>query len=116
MKVLHTQGVIQSYPALEGSKSVSAGLALRQRLQQRLRILQVSRIKTLGEPMVDWCQEVMGFLAFPLLLPQAGEAHRCTQLQGFGLLAASHVEGLLEARLGVGLIPTALDWVALFCA
>ena len=53
---------------------MSAGVALRQRLQQRLGILQVSRIKALGEPVVDWCQEVMGFLAFALLLPEASEA------------------------------------------
>ena len=72
---------MKPYPALEGSKSVSAGLALRQRLQQRLRILQVSRIKTLGEPMVDWCQEVMGFLALTLLLPQFGKAGGSTEFE-----------------------------------
>ena len=65
---------MKPYPALEGSKSVSAGLALRQRLQQRLRILQISRIKAFGEPTVDRCKEVVGFLAFAVLLPESGKA------------------------------------------
>ena len=33
-----------------------------------------SRVKALGEPVIDWCQEVMGFLAFALLLPEASQA------------------------------------------
>jgi len=74
MKVLHYQGVMNRHPALSGSKGVSASVALCQRLQQRLRILQVSGIKPLGEPMVHGCQEVMGFLAFALLLPETSQA------------------------------------------
>ena len=31
--------------------------------------------------MVDWCQQVMGFLAFPLLLPETGETGRSTITQ-----------------------------------
>ena len=74
MKVLHTSGVMNMCPALLGRKGVSTDVALRQRVQQCLRLLQVSRIKPLGEPIVDWCQEVMGFLAFPLLLPETSQA------------------------------------------
>jgi hypothetical protein len=55
MKVLHTQGVMNMRPALEGRIGVSTGVALRQRLQQYLGFLEVSRIKSLGEPAVDWC-------------------------------------------------------------
>jgi hypothetical protein len=54
MKVLHTQWVMNTHPALLGSKSVSTGVALRQRVQQRLGLLQVRRVKALGEPAVDW--------------------------------------------------------------
>ena len=61
-------------PAWVGSTGVSTGVALRQRLQQRLRLVQVSGVKALGEPMVDWCEEVMGFSAFPLLLPESSQA------------------------------------------
>ena len=68
------QGIVNTRPAWLGSKVVSTGVALRQCLQQRLGLLQVSRIKALGEPMVDWCQEVMGFLAFALLLPESSQA------------------------------------------
>ena len=54
MKVLHTQRVMNPCPALLESKSVSTGVASHQRVQQYLRRLQVSRVKALGEPAVDW--------------------------------------------------------------
>src|SRR5260370_41412161 len=50
-----------------------AVLSLRERLQQRLRILQVSRVKSFGEPVIDWCQEGMGVLGFVLLVPEASK-------------------------------------------
>ena len=71
---LDSRGYEHAYPGLEGRKGVVAGVTLRQRLQQRLRILQVSGIKPLGVPIVDWCQEVMGFLAFALLMPESSQA------------------------------------------
>jgi len=74
MKVLHTQWVMNTHPALVGSKSVSTGGALRQCVQQCLRLLQVGGVKALGEPAVDWCQEAMGFLTFALLLPESSQA------------------------------------------
>src|SRR5262245_28977419 len=97
MKALHTQWVMNTRPALLGSKGVSISVALRQRVQQCLRLLQVSGVKALREPAVNWCKEVIGFLALALLLPQAREAHGGPQLQGFGLLAAGDVQGALEA-------------------
>jgi hypothetical protein len=56
MKVLHTQGVMNTCPALEGRQGVSAGVALRQLIQKRFRLLQVGGVKALGEPTVDRCQ------------------------------------------------------------
>jgi len=53
MKVLHTQRVMNTCLALLGSKGVSTGIVLRQRIQQCLRLLQISRVKALGEPVVD---------------------------------------------------------------
>ena len=53
MKVLHTQAVMNTRPALYGRKGVSASVALRQRLQQCLGFLQVSRVKALSEPDVN---------------------------------------------------------------
>jgi hypothetical protein len=55
MKVLHTQEVMNIHPALEGRKGVSASVALRQRLQQRLGLLEVGCVKPLCEPVVDRC-------------------------------------------------------------
>ena len=59
MKVLHTQGVMNTHLTLLGRKDVSTGVALRQRVEQRLGLLQVCRIPPLGEPAVDGCQEIM---------------------------------------------------------
>ena len=67
-----------------------------QLLQQCLRLLEVGRVKPLGEPAVERRQQRAGFGALALLLPQARAAHRRSQLQRPGLLAAGHVEGLVE--------------------
>ncbi len=69
MKVLHSQGVMNTCPALVGRQGVSTGVALRQRVQQGPGLLQVGRVKALGEPVIDRGEQVMSFLAFPLLLP-----------------------------------------------
>ena len=87
--------------ALVGSKGVSTGVALRQRVQQCLRIFQVRRIKAFGEPPVDRCQEVMGFLALALLLPETRQAGGGPQLPGFGSLVAGQGQGLVEAGFGL---------------
>ena len=53
MKALYTQRVMNTHQALEGRTGVSASIALRQRLQQRLGLLEVGSVKALGEPAVD---------------------------------------------------------------
>src|SRR5215471_9531494 len=78
-------------------------LEIERLLQERLRLLQVSRITALREPARDRCQEVSGFGALALLLPQAGQAHGGPQLPGFGLLLAGNGQRLLEA--GFRLLP-----------
>src|SRR5262249_44467649 len=74
-----------------------------QRLQQRLGLLQINRVKALAEPAVDLCQELVGFSTFALALPQSTQAHRRAQLQGSRLLAAGHGESLTKTgfRLSV---------------
>src|SRR5262249_44636700 len=42
-------------------------------LQQRLRLLEVSSVKALGEPPVDGCQQLVGLGTFALLLPQPAQ-------------------------------------------
>src|SRR5262245_66320909 len=61
--------------------------SLRELLQQRLRLLEVSGVKALGEPAVDRREQLVGFSMLALLLPQAGQAHGRPQLQRFRLLA-----------------------------
>jgi hypothetical protein len=109
MKVLHTQWVMNTRPALLGRKGVSTGVALRPRVKQCLRILQVSGVKPLGEPVVDRCQQVVGFLALALLLPQAAQARGSPQLPGLGLLAAGNGQGLLEAGFRLGRVRDSLS-------
>src|SRR5262245_56553498 len=82
--------------ALLGSQGVSTGVALRQHVQQCLRLLQISGVKALGEPAVDGCQQLVGLGTFALLLPQPAQASGSTQLPGFGLLTAGNGERVVE--------------------
>src|SRR5436309_10589886 len=104
VKVLPTQGVINMRPAWLGRKGGSTGVALHQRIQQCLRLLQIRRIKAFGEPAIDGCQEVMGFLAFALPLPESSETCCCTEFERFGLLVLGYTDGVMEAVLRVSLI------------
>jgi len=110
MKVLPTQWAMNARLALLGSKGVSTSVALRQRVQQCLRFLQVEGVKALGEPAVDRRQQLVGFRPPALLLPQARQAHSGAQLQGLGLLAAGDLQGALEA--GFRLPPVVVSSVA----
>src|SRR6266511_2015380 len=69
-----------------------------QLLQQRLGLAQIGRVKALGEPAVDWRQEVAGFDSLTLALPQARQTHRSAQLPPSRLLLASDGERLLKTR------------------
>src|SRR6516164_802506 len=104
MKVLHTQWVMNTRPALLESKGVSTGVALHQRVQQYLRLLQVSGVKALGEPAVDRCQQFVGFGALALALPEASEAGGRPQLQGLDLLTPGDGEGVLKTGDGLRLL------------
>ncbi len=64
--------------------------------QQRLRLLQVSGVKALGEPTVDRRQQLAGLVPLALALPQPTQTHRGPKLPGLGLLAAGDVEGLMK--------------------
>src|SRR5262245_34825444 len=48
-------------------------------LKYRLGLLQVGRVKALGEPAVDRGEQLTGLGALALLLPQARQAHRRAQ-------------------------------------
>src|SRR5262245_51519011 len=53
----------------------STGIALPQHVQQRLRLLEIGRVKALGEPAVHGCQQPVGCGPLALLLPQARQAY-----------------------------------------
>src|SRR5712691_6827884 len=72
--------------------------------EQRLGVLQVSRVQSLGEPVVDRRQQLEGLGPLALLLPQPAQAHGRPQLPGFGLLAAGNSQGLLEAGFRLRLV------------
>jgi hypothetical protein len=50
-------------------------------IKQRFSLLQVGGVEALGEPAIDRREQVVGFSALALLLPQAHQAHRRPQLQ-----------------------------------
>jgi hypothetical protein len=50
-------------------------VSLRELLQQQFGLLEDRRVEALGEPAVNWCEEVAGFGAFALVSPKAREAH-----------------------------------------
>src|SRR5438132_1580166 len=73
-----------------GLLGTAAPLAARpspQRLEQCLSLLEVRRLKALGEPAVNGRLQRVDLRALPLLLPQAGQAHGGPQFPGLGLLA-----------------------------
>src|SRR5262245_43659463 len=94
---LYSMSSEHTHLGVSRSKGVSAGVTLRQGVQQRLGLLEVGGVKALGEPAVDRRQQRARFVPLALLLPQAAEAHSSAQLQGFGLLAVGDVESPLEA-------------------
>src|SRR5215475_9334688 len=88
----------------------------RECIEQRLGLLQVDGVKSLGEPVVHLHQQRVGLSALALELPQATQAHGGAQFEGFCLLVTGHIEGVLKTRLGFVVIQTALSWVVLSCA
>jgi hypothetical protein len=51
------------------------GVSRRQLLQQRLRVLQIARVKALSEPPVHRSKQFASLLHTALVTPEAGEAH-----------------------------------------
>jgi hypothetical protein len=69
-----SDGLVAYWPFNGNAKGCAE---LGQFLQQLLGVLQVGRIKALGEPAVDRCQEIVSGFSLALLLPQATEAQGC---------------------------------------
>jgi len=73
-------------------------------LQQRLRLLQVCRVKPFGKPAIHRGQQVIGVLALALGLPQTGQAGGSMEFPKFSLLIVGNAEGSLEAGFSLGCI------------
>src|SRR5215475_13368351 len=69
-------------------------------VEQRLRLFEVGCGEALGEPAVDWGEQVASFGASAFVAPQPGEAHGGAQLPEFGLLLSGDTERLAIQFLG----------------
>src|SRR5258708_511468 len=77
--------VVRSIDANDPTRTYGAGLlvqsgSLLELLEQRLRLLQVRRVETLGKPAVDRREEFAGFVALASVAPESGEAGGGAQL------------------------------------
>src|ERR1700730_14181797 len=70
-----------------------------QRVEQSLGLIQIARVEALGEPAVDWSEQIASLIALPLIAPQPRHAHRRAELPGFGLLRARDRKRAFEMRL-----------------
>ncbi len=64
-------------------------------VQQRLRLLEIGRVETFGEPAVDWCEEVAGFGVAALVAAEPGEARGGAQFPELGLLLLRDAQGFV---------------------
>jgi hypothetical protein len=71
-----------------------------QLVEQRLCLFEVGRIETLGEPVVDRCEKVMGVGAATLVAAEPGEARGGAQFPELGVLFLGDVKGLAIQFLG----------------
>ena len=77
--------------------------------QQRPGLLQVGGVEPLSEPAIDLSQQLPGFGALALLLPQPSKAHRGPQFQRFGLLTTGDVKGLMKTGCSFVLVGDGLS-------
>ena len=70
-------------------------------LQQRLRLLQIARVKAFSEPPLNRSKQFARLVHLTLVAPEACEAHCGAEVPGFGLLLARDRECALEMHLGL---------------
>ena len=88
-----------------GSVSRAHHHPLREGIEERLGLLEIRSVEALGEPAVDPSEQLAGFRAFALVLPQAAQARGGAQLEQLRLLAAGNLDrlqvpGLRLVRIG----------------
>ena len=73
-------------------------MTLTERVEQRLRLLQIERVKAFGEPAVDRSEKLAGLIPLALIAPEPRHAHCGAQLPGLCLLLTRYRERALEIR------------------
>src|SRR6266480_3958746 len=68
-------------------------------VEQRLRVVQVTRVEAFGEPGVERGEEGAGRVALALALPEPRQGGGGAQLERLGLLPPGDLEGLAQERL-----------------
>src|SRR5215472_15282323 len=71
-----------------------------QLLNQRLRLLQIARVKALSKPPVNRRQQFARLLHLALVTPEACEAHCGAQLEHLRVLASGEIDCVMKASLG----------------
>jgi hypothetical protein len=75
-----------------------------QRVEQRPSALQVGGVKALGEPAVDWREDVVRLGTSALIAPQPGEAGRRPEFPHSCILSPGDCDGPMEAFFSVAWI------------
>lgn len=70
--------------------------------QQRLRVDEVARVETFGEPGIDRRQKIARLGGSPLTSQELRETRRRPQLERLRLLVACDLDGSTKARLCIG--------------
>jgi hypothetical protein len=68
-------------------------------VEQLLRLLQIARVETFGEPAINRSKKLACFSPLALIAPEARHAHRRAEFPDFGLLLTCDRERALEIRL-----------------
>jgi hypothetical protein len=70
------------------AKSERSAMSSGKLVEQRLCLLQIARVKSLGEPAVDRSEKLARLIPLALIAPEARHAHRGAEFPGFGVLRA----------------------------
>ena len=69
--------------------------------QQRLRLLQIARIKPFCKPAIDRSEKLASLIPLALVAPEPRHAHCGAQFPGLGLLALRNAQRRLEGALAL---------------
>src|ERR1700683_4883412 len=71
-------------------------LALRRRIEQGLRLLQINRVQAFGVPGIDRSEKIAGLTPLALIAPESRHAHRSAQFERLCPLLSGNRERTFE--------------------